>query len=60
MKKGKRILQKSICIDQERMINCLIHVFTENGKVTGSSIVQLQEWFKFWSEGYQYNQLCIN
>ena len=60
MKKGIRILQKSICIDQERMINCLILVFTENGKVTGTTIVQLPEWFKFWSEKYQYYQLCLN
>ncbi len=60
MKKKVKILQNSICVDQEKMTNCLILIFTENGVVKETVSVQLPEWFNFWSEEYHYYQPCLN
>ncbi|MBN1183367.1 MAG: hypothetical protein JXB49_13830 [Bacteroidales bacterium] len=60
MKTDLKILQKSINVDQERMMNCLILVFVENGIIKGTSIVQLPEWFNFWSQEYRYYPPCLN
>lgn len=55
-----KILQNSICIDQERMTNCLVLIFIENGIVKDTVSVQLPEWFNYWSEEYHYYQPCSN
>ncbi|MFO7853463.1 MAG: hypothetical protein R6X28_13545 [Bacteroidales bacterium] len=60
MKTNLRILQKSINVDHERMMNCLILVFMENGFIIGTSIVQLPGWFNFWSKDYRYYPPCLN
>lgn len=60
MEKDLKILQKNITIDHESMKNCLILIFMFNGKVKGTSIIQLPEWFKFWSEEYRYYPFCHN
>lgn len=60
MKADLKILQKSIDVDQEKMMNCLILVFMENDLIMGTSIVQLPGWFNFWSNDYRYYPPCLN
>lgn len=60
MKPDIKILQKSINIDHDRMINCLILIFMENGVIQGSSVVPLPGWFNFCSEEYRCYPLCLN
>jgi hypothetical protein len=47
MKQDIKILQRSINIDHDRMINCLILIFMENGVIQGSSVISFAGWFNF-------------
>ncbi len=59
MKTDLKILQKSINVDQERMMNCLILVFVENGIIKGTSIVQLLSGLTS-GHKYRYYPPCLN
>ena len=55
-----KIIQHSICINNESMENHLILLFTLNGKIIGVSVIAYPSWFKFWDEQYKYYQFCYN